>query len=136
MDEAGIMAEVGRQGIERMVSAFYKRISKDSLLGPMYPEDDMAGSEERLFDFMMFRLAGDESYLQKRGHPRLRARHMPFVIGAMERDRWLKLMGEAMVEAEFPAAVVEELGKFFAQIADFMRNVPEDGGVHFRPKKS
>lgn len=136
MDEAKIMAEVGRQGIERMVKAFYKRISKDFLLGPMYPQDDMEGSEQRLFDFLMFRFAGDEKYIQERGHPKLRARHMPFVIGTVERDRWLMLMNEAMVEAELPANVVEELGKFFAQVADFMRNVPDEGGVHFQPKKN
>lgn len=129
------MAEIGREGIERMVRCFYKRVPMDEILGPMYPKDDMAGAEERLVDFLMFRLAGDEAYLQKRGHPRLRARHMPFVIGIRERDRWLELMKQAMAEAELPAQVAAALGIFFAQIADFMRNIPESGGVNFQPRR-
>lgn len=118
-----------------MVQAFYRKVPTDSILGPMYPQDDMKGGEERLFDFLMFRLAGDETYTQKRGHPRLRGRHMPFKIGMRERDRWMQLMDEAMVEAEIPAEAATELHAFFAQVADFLRNVPEGSGINFRPRQ-
>ena len=134
MDEESIMNLVGRAGIERMTKAFYAKVKDDDILGPMYPEADMAGAEERLRDFLLFRLAADETYLQKRGHPRLRARHMPFTIGIKERDRWVELMDAAMVEAEIPAGAATALSKFFAQVADFMRNTPEGGGVHFNPR--
>jgi hemoglobin len=59
------------------------------------------------------------------GHPRLRARHMPFSIGLKERDRWLDLMGAAMKEAEIPADLAPVMGAFFAQVADSMRNREE-----------
>lgn len=128
------MEQVGRQGIERLVKEFYKRVPDDDILGPMYPKDDMAGAEERLFDFLMFRLAADETYTEKRGHPRLRARHLPYKIGIRERDRWLDLMGQAMAVAEIPQPSASHLAAFFAQIADFMRNVPEGRGINFNPR--
>ncbi|MFC4992574.1 globin [Rubritalea tangerina] len=128
------MDAIGRQGIQDMVCAFYEKVPEDDILGPMYPEDDMEGAKERLFDFLMFRLAGDSKYTEKRGHPRLRARHMPYKIGTRERDRWVQLMREAMEEAQIPQAVADELNAFFFQVADFMRNVPEGSGIHFNPR--
>ncbi|MDG2322129.1 MAG: globin, partial [Akkermansiaceae bacterium] len=61
------------------------------------------------------------------GHPRLRARHMPFRIGIAERDRWLLLMGEAAKEVVADTGVRSALMEFFAQVADFLRNTPEEG---------
>nr|WP_245846456.1 globin [Prosthecobacter debontii] len=98
---------------------------QDDLIGPMYPPDDWDGAEKRLADFLIYRLGGPETYLQERGHPRLRGRHMPFSIGLAERDRWLDLMGASMREVEIPLEHVPLLGAFFAQIADFMRNREE-----------
>ena len=114
--------ELGREGIAALVAAFYRQVPGDDLLGPMYPADDLEGSEERLRDFLNFRLLGDPVYTFKRGHPRLRMRHLPFSIGEAERDRWLALMDDAMAEAEIRPAAREVLRPFFAQVADFMRN--------------
>lgn len=122
MDEQSIMAVVGRKGIGRMVEAFYRRVKDDDLLGPMYPEDDLVGAEERLRDFLLFRLAGDSAYLEKRGHPRLRMRHAGFAIGEPEADRWVELMDGAMDEVNVPRVARGELSAFFRQVADFMRN--------------
>jgi len=134
MNERVIMEKVGRQGIVRMVKSFYAKVPSDDILGPMYPKDDMQGAEERLFDFLMFRLAGDPTYTEKRGHPRLRGRHMPFKIGIRERDRWVELMASSMREAEIPEDAAVQLNAFFLQIADFMRNVPEGNGINFNPR--
>ena len=68
------------------------------------------------------RLGGPQTYLEERGHPRLRARHLPFSIGGPERDRWLQLMDAAMAEAAVPEDIAAVLRPFFFQIADFMRN--------------
>ena len=114
--------DLGREGITRVVAAFYRRVREDDLIGPMYPDDDWEGSEERLRDFLCFRLLGESAYVLKRGHPRLRMRHMPFAIGEAERDRWIELMDAAMAEAEVPAETGESLHAFFYQVADFMRN--------------
>ena len=55
MDEAVIYTILGEVGFTRMVAAFYQRVKIDELIGPMYPEEDLAGAEERLRDFLLFR---------------------------------------------------------------------------------
>lgn len=105
-----------------MVAGFYRRVREDDLIGPMYPDDDWEGSEERLRLFLRFRLLGEPEYMERRGHPRLRGRHMPFAIGEAERDRWVRLMAESMDEAGVTGQVRGDLDAFFFQVADFMRN--------------
>lgn len=122
MNEAGVMEICGENGIRQMVAAFYRRVRTDALIGPMYPEEDWAGSEERLAEFLLFRLGASTRYLETRGHPKLRMRHITFRIGLAERDRWLELMSAAMEETGVPPAARGFLDPFFAQVADFMRN--------------
>ena len=120
--EAVVMEALGEDGFARLVAAFYRRVREDDLIGPMYPPEDWEGAGRRLADFLIFRFGGSERYLQERGHPRLRMRHVPFSIGEAERDRWLKLMGAAMDEMGLAGEARVNLGAFFDQVADFMRN--------------
>jgi hemoglobin len=122
MNEAEVMKICGENGIRQMVAAFYRRVREDNLIGPMYPENDLPGSEERLAEFLLFRLGASTRYLETRGHPKLRMRHITFRIGIAERDRWLELMTSAMEETGVPAEARAFLDPFFAQVADFMRN--------------
>jgi hemoglobin len=124
-DEQTVISQIGKDGIAAMVAAFYRRVRHDDLIGAMYPDDDWEGSEERLREFLWFRIAQDPTYILKRGHPRLRMRHVPFRIGAAERDRWIALMAAAMDETAVHGPAREWLDAFFYQIADFMRNQPE-----------
>ena len=115
-------ARLGQIGLRNLVAEFYKRIRTDDLIGPLYPDDDWAGAERRLADFLCFRIAGDTTYTETRGHPRLRMRHMHFKVGEAERDRWLLRMGEAMDACNITGEERAALDQFFAQVADFMRN--------------
>lgn len=124
MNEAEVMRLCGEAGIRRLVAAFYGHVRTDDLLGPMYPQDDWAGAEERLAEFLLFRLGASTRYVETRGHPRLRMRHITFRIGIAERDRWLELMTRAMGETGVPPTARQFLDPFFAQVADFMRNQP------------
>jgi len=124
VDEQTTFQQLGEEGIARLTAAFYQRVKGDDLLGPMYPAEDWEGSEKRLRDFLLFRIGGVPRYLEERGHPRLRMRHMPFRIGEQERDRWLELMEAAMEETAVPVEARLWLQPFFAQVADFMRNQP------------
>ena len=117
-----VYEQIGATGLRELVAAFYRRVKKDDLLGPMYPESDWQGAEERLADFLVYRFGGSQKYIEERGHPRLRMRHMPFRIGEAERDRWLQLMGKAMVEQAIAEPAAGLLEDFFVQTADFMRN--------------
>lgn len=122
MNEAEVINVCGEDGIRRMVAAFYQRVRTDDLIGPMYPDDDWEGSEERLAEFLLFRMGASTRYLEMRGHPKLRMRHITFKIGLAERDRWLELMTSAMEETGVPSSARGFLDPFFTQVADFMRN--------------
>jgi hemoglobin len=122
MDEAQIYSLVGEEGFTRLVSAFYRQVPGDEILGKMYPENSRAAAERRLRDFLIYRFGGPERYLDERGHPRLRARHLPFRIDQAARDRWIELMNKALVEAALPADVDELLRVFFEQTSTFLMN--------------
>ncbi len=126
MDEISTLcARVGEVKLRNMVAAFYRRVRMDDLIGTMYPPEDWAGAEKRLADFIVYRFGGPQTYLEERGHPRLRGRHLPFTIGAAERDRWLELMRQAMCEVEISAVEAPIIEAFFTQVADMMRNRAE-----------
>jgi hemoglobin len=125
MEENDIYAVVGQQGFERLVAAFYRQIPGDEVLGPLYPPQDLAGAEERLRGFLMFRFGGPSTYLETRGHPRLRVRHAPFAIGKAARDRWVQLMQKALEEAALPDDVRRTLETFFSNTATFLMNREE-----------
>lgn len=120
--EHEVYAVIGAEGFSRLCAAFYRQIPTDDLLGPMYPSDDLAGAEQRLRDFLIYRFGGPQDYIQQRGHPRLRMRHAPFVIDVAARDRWMELMSRALTEAALPHAAAQTLETFFEQMATFLIN--------------
>jgi hemoglobin len=124
MKEDEIFSVVGEEGFRRLVAAFYRQVHEDDILGPMYPKNDREGAEQRLRDFLIYRFGGPQRYIEQRGHPRLRARHMPFRINQAARDRWMQLMDKAFVEAAWPADAEQFLRMFFDQMSTFMINHP------------
>ncbi|MEJ6581442.1 MAG: globin [Akkermansiaceae bacterium] len=125
MNEQLIYTTLGEEGFTRLTAGFYRRVREDDLIGPMYPNQDWSGAEERLRDFFLFRFGADQRYLEKRGHPMLRGRHMPFQIGAAEAKRWVELMGESADEVVAEAGIRAEIMEFFTQVAEFLRNKEE-----------
>lgn len=117
-----IYQTIGEEGFTRLVAAFYKRVPTDEILGKMYPLNELAEAEERLRLFLIQRFGGPTSYSDQRGHPRLRMRHAPFVVDVLARNRWMKLMTEAMDEAAIPAEIVALLKPYFENTATFMMN--------------
>jgi len=124
MDELNVYALIGEEGFARLVGAFYRQVPTDDILGRMYPPDELAAAEERLRDFLIGRFGGPQRYIERRGHPRLRMRHMPFHINQAARDRWMALMSNAFAEAELPADAEQFLREFFSQMSTFMINQP------------
>ena len=117
-----IYATVGEDGIARLTQTFYRQVAADDLLAPMYPQDDLQGSEQRLRDFLVYRFGGPQRYIEARGHPRLRMRHAPFAIDQRARDRWILLMDNALQTAALPADVTATLQDFFRHVATFLIN--------------
>ena len=122
ISEGQIYEQIGEEGFERLARAFYAQVPADDVLGPMYPAHDLAGAEERLKEFLVGRFGGPQRYIEQRGHPRLRMRHMPFTLDEAARDRWVALMGKALDEAALPTDVTSLLREFFATTATFLRN--------------
>jgi hemoglobin len=99
----------GEETFRRLVSRFYRGVAADPLLRPLYPEEDLAGAEERLRQFLIQYWGGPNTYSQQRGHPALRMRHARFAIGQAERDAWLRHMTGAVESLELPAPLAAML---------------------------
>ena len=122
MEENEVYAHIGDDGFDRLVAAFYRQVPGDPILGPMYPAADLAGAQQRLRNFLVFRFGGPQIYIEQRGHPRLRMRHAPFAIGQAARDRWLDLMKRALNEASLPEEATQVLSSFFESTTTFLMN--------------
>jgi hemoglobin len=122
VQDDNLYAVIGEQGFDRLVAAFYRQVPTDDILGPMYPAHDLEGAAVRLRDFLVGRFGGPARYIEQRGHPRLRMRHMPFAVGGAARDRWMQLMGRALDEAALPPDAVARLREFFDGVSTMLIN--------------
>lgn len=122
LTEDRIHSVIGSEGIARLVKAFYQQVPDDDILGPMYPPHDLHGAEERLRLFLTFRFGGPQDYLQHRGHPRLRMRHAPFAIDQRARDRWMRLMNNAIQSCDLPEEAQPVIRDFLSSVATFLMN--------------
>lgn len=121
-EELPICELLGQRTIEDIVAAFYRRVPEDDVLGPMYPAGDLAGAEHRLQTFLVYRFGGPTTYIEERGHPRLRMRHVPFVLDRRARDRWMQLMMAAIDEVGVERQYRDYLESFLGDIATFLIN--------------
>ncbi len=124
MKEEEVFPTIGADGFGRLVAAFYRKVSTDDILGPMYPKDELHEAEERLRAFLIQRFGGPQSYSQQRGHPRLRMRHAPFKVDIHARNRWMELMTQALDETGVSEPLRAILLPYFANTATFMMNHP------------
>jgi hemoglobin len=107
-----------------LVEEFYKRVEADTVLRPLYP-DDLGPGKEALALFLIQRTGGRQTYSQKKGHPRMRGRHMPFKIGIIERNAWVHNMNEALDMVPALQSSKKTLKEFFESFATFMINQPD-----------
>ena len=124
MEDHEIYSAVGEDGFHRLIAAFYRQVPSDDILGPMYPAANLAGAEQRLRDFLIGRFGGPQRYIEQRGHPRLRMRHMPFAVNGAARERWLRLMTNALDEVQFVPEVDALLREFFHSVSAMLINRP------------
>jgi hemoglobin len=117
----------GETRVQALVDRFYDLMD----LEPQYAElrlvhgSVLDEARQKLFWFLCGWLGGPQYFTDRFGHPRLKARHMPFKIGVVERDQWLACMDQAMTETGVPPELHERLNKSFFQTADWMRNQAE-----------
>ncbi len=114
----------GEATVSRLTARFYElmaTVPQFAELRAMHPED-LGGSRDKLFMFLSGWFGGPDLFVEKFGHPKLRARHMPFTIGVRERDQWVACMVLAMEDVGLNEDVRKVLLNNFFNTADFMRN--------------
>lgn len=117
----------GDEGIRRLVDRFYDIMdsaSEASNVRALHAQS-LKQSREKLYLFLTGWTGGPPVYVEKYGHPRLRARHLPFPIGIRERDEWLWCMDQALDEATMPDELRAGIRQKLHEVADFMRNTPD-----------
>jgi len=115
---------LGEEGVRRLVDRFYDRMDtlpEAAEVRAMHPRD-LRGSREKLFWFLSGWLGGPPLYVEKKGHPRLRARHLPFAIDDAARDQWMLCMRQALAEVVEDAELSAYLERQLGRVADHMRN--------------
>ncbi len=114
----------GEAAVRTLVDRFYDLMDLEPGyrdLRALHPTT-LDGSRDKLFWFLCGWLGGPQHYVDRFGHPMLRARHLPFAIGIRERDQWMACMTQAMREGGMEAGLAERLEKAFFGTADWMRN--------------
>lgn len=123
VDPNSFYAQVGgRETFKKIVDVFYDQVAEDPHFRAHYPEEDLGPARERLLMFLEQYWGGPKTYQQRRGHPRLRMRHMPFRVDAEARDTWLKYMRVAVESADLSPMHQEVLWDYLDRAAHAMVN--------------
>jgi hemoglobin len=115
----------GAETFDRLVRSFYDGIQGDSVLWPMYPQEDLEGAIWRLSAFLQQYFGGPQTYSERRGHPRLRMRHAPFHVNPEAREHWLGHMRRALDSLELSPLDEAELWDYLDRAAHSMVNTFE-----------
>ena len=116
----------GETRLRELVDRFYDLMQLEAEFAGIHtmhpvPNDS---SRDKLFMFLSGWMGGPDLYIERHGHPRLRARHLPYAIGTKERDQWLRAMAWAMEDVGIEESLRVRLMESFYQTADWMRNTP------------
>lgn len=114
----------GEEKLRTLVDRFYDLMELEpefAGIRAMHPEST-DGSRDKLFWFLCGWMGGPDYFVERFGHPRLRARHLPYAIASDERDQWLRCMAWAMQDVGIPEELQQRLMQSFYQTADWMRN--------------
>ena len=124
VDEISLYERVGGMSFfVTLVDHFYEGVVADEVLWPLYPDQiDLDGAKRRLALFLGQYWGGPQTYMEERGHPKLRLRHMPFHVGPLERDRWLVHMAAAIEATSNDESLNQELLAYFVPAAEHLRN--------------
>ena len=119
----------GAAFFEALAARFYAGVAGDPVLRPLYP-GDMTDAEVNLRDFLVQYWGGPDDYSRRRGHPMLRARHLPFSIGRRERDAWMHHMSAAVAASGAPEDLAAELLGYFERAATHLVNAEPPSRDH------
>ena len=116
-----IYAALGADAFWRIARAFYARVDGDPFLRPMFPAD-LEEPIRNQAEFLIQYFGGPHDYSARKGHPRLRMRHMPYSIGVCERNAWMAHMEGALADAGISEPHLSQMREYFSRTATFMMN--------------
>jgi hemoglobin len=123
--QASLYDMIGGAGkLRELVDRFYDLMDLEpqfSVIRALHPTT-LDGSRDKFYWFLSGWSGGPDLYIERFGHPRLRARHLPYAIATPERDQWLRCMALAMQDVGMEERLQEHLLTSFFQTADWMRN--------------
>lgn len=114
----------GGTAIQALVERFYAlmdELPEAYVIRKLHPES-LEGSARKLTLYLSYWLGGPDEFTPAFGHPRMRARHLPFPIGEAERDAWLLCMAQALQETLPAGEARDALWQNLVGLADHMRN--------------
>jgi hemoglobin len=117
----------GEAGVRALVDRFYDLMELEAAyagIRSLHPAG-LDGSRDKLHWYLCGWLGGPQHYVERFGHPRLRARHLPYAIGSSERDQWLACMAQALAESGIDDGLAAQLRQALSGTADWMRNRPD-----------
>lgn len=117
----------GAERLSALVESFYSymdRLPEAATIRAMHAPD-LSDAKQKLFEFLSGWTGGPQLYQEKYGHPRLRARHLPFAINSAARDQWMLCMRKALADNVQDRALQKKLEENFLHLADFMRNTED-----------
>lgn len=119
-------AEVGgSRTFQRLTELFYEGVANDADFRAIYPEEDLKPAAVRLQLFLEQYWGGPSTYSQHRGHPRLRMRHVPYVVDSSARDTWLRHMRHALDQMALPPLQDAMLWDYFDRAARSLQNAAD-----------
>ena len=122
MEQTLFEAVGGEEFFVKLVDGFYEGIEADEVLRPMYVDQDLTESRRHLTLFLQQYWGGPNTYQEERGHPRLRMRHMPFVIDDEARGRWIKHMHASLSQLEIEDTLRDQLWTYLVTAANSLVN--------------
>jgi hemoglobin len=114
-------AALGSDAFWRIARAFYARIDRDAFLRPMFPTD-LEEPIRNQAEFLIQYFGGPATYSDRKGHPRLRMRHMPFAIDVAARNAWVACMRGALEDAGIAEPHRGAMMSYFERTATFLIN--------------
>jgi len=121
MPQPNLYAQLGPEPFWRIARAFYARIDRDAFLRPMFPAD-LEKPIRNQAEFLIQYFGGPQDYSARKGHPRLRMRHMNFPIDVDARNAWMACMIGALEDAAIPEPARSQMRDYFERTATFLMN--------------
>ena len=112
----------GSDWFYKLLDYFYEDVIRRNEIRDLYP-DDLTDSKKNTADFLIQYWGGPSEYSERRGHPRLRMRHSPYLIGDEQKESWLLSMKFALDQMEVEKEIYVAMSEYFQMAAEHMKNV-------------